>query len=223
MRTTALRIEGSADTLFGKSKMIELYGAGPSRWVKCYWMLKELNVEFEEHVLNLLGGEQKTPPMLALNPFGKAPVFKDGAVTIFESTAIINYLGEKYPQAGLVPKSGTVERAHYDQWISFCVTELEQPLWRITKHKFIFSEGKRSPHDVDLAREEFDVLAAALDKELDRKKFMVGNRFTAADITMAYTLNWAKRFELINRRPNCLRYTSEMLARPSFPAHLYKK
>jgi glutathione S-transferase len=203
--------------------MIELYGAGPSRWVKCYWMLKELNVEFKEHVLNLLGGEQKTPTMLALNPFGKAPVLKDGAVTIFESMAIINYLGEKYPESGLVPKSGTVDRAHYDQWISFCVADLEQPLWRITKHTFIFPEGKRSSNDVDLAREEFDVLSACLDKQIGQKKFMVSNRFTAADITMAYTLNWAKRLELINRRPNSLRYTSEMLARPSFPTHLYKK
>src|SRR5262245_40745760 len=155
--------------------MIELYGGGPSRWVKCYWMLKELGLEFQAHEVSFLKGEHRGPEMLAMNPFGKTPVLKDGNLVLFESTAILNYLGEKYPKAGLVPRSGTTERPYYDQWMSFCITELEQPLWRILKHTRLLPESSRSPEDVRLAKDEFAQTARVFDSQIGGQRFMVGN------------------------------------------------
>jgi glutathione S-transferase len=184
-------------------------------------MLKEIGVDFKEHVLNLREGEQKTPAMLKMNPFGKAPVLKDGSFTLFESMAIMNYLGDKHPDSGLVPKSGTAERALYDQWMSFCISDLEQPMWRITKHTFLFPEKMRIPQDVELAKEEFRRVAKVVDEQIGSKKFLVGNRFTAADITMTYTLGWASRFDLLAGLPNCQRYRAEHTSREAFPKHLF--
>ena len=143
--------------------MIELYGFGSSRWVKCYWMLKELNVPFKEHRLDLSAGELKKPEVLKLNPFGKAPFIKDSEMALFESLAILNYLGEKYPESKLVPNSGTHERALYDQWMSFCVTELEQPLWRMVRNLFIYPENRRIPQDIVKAKEDFTETVHILD------------------------------------------------------------
>ena len=50
--------------------MIKLYGAGPSRWVKCYWTLRELDLAFEPVSVSVLKGETRTPDFLAKNPFG---------------------------------------------------------------------------------------------------------------------------------------------------------
>jgi glutathione S-transferase len=184
-------------------------------------MLREMGKEFTPHVLNLMEGEHKTPKILELNPFGKTPILKDGKTVLFESTAILNYLGEKFPESGLVPKSGTVDRAHYDQWTSFCTTELEQPLWRITKHAMLLPEAKRIPQDIKLAKEDFTEMATVLDKLIGHRKFLVGDRFTAADITLAYTLGWARSTELLGPFANCQRYLQEMTARPAFPAQLF--
>ena len=203
--------------------MIEIYGNGPSRWAKCYWMLKELGVEFKEHRVNFAAGEHKSAKILAMNPFGKLPVMKDGDVTLFESTAIINYLGEKYPQMGLVPKSGTTDRAYYDQWMSYCITELEQPLWRLVKHTRMLPEAKRIAQDVDFAKEEFAHQAKILDGEVGDKKFIAGNKFTAADITLGYTLGWANGMEMLTGFNNLQRYLKEMSARPAFPTQLFAR
>jgi glutathione S-transferase len=198
--------------------MIELYGFGPSRWVKPYWMLRELGLEFNEHQVSL--ADLRSPAMLAMNPFGKTPIMRDGDTVLFESTAILNYLGEKHAASGLLPKAGTRERALYDQWTSFCITELEQPLWRISKHTWILPETDRIPDDVKLARREFVQVTRALEAQIGDLEFIVGNRFTAADITMAWTLNWARHVHTIDETPNCLRYTKAITSRPAFPSHL---
>jgi glutathione S-transferase len=202
--------------------MLELYGIGGSRWVKCYWMLKELGLEFKEHPVNLQKGEQFQPEILALNPFGKLPAFKDADVVLFESTAIINYLGDKHPESEILPRAGTLQRALCDQWVSFCTTELEQPLWRITKHKRLLPEAKRSPADIELATSDFHTLAKIFEQKLGSKKYIVGDRFSTADITVAYTLSWARALQLLGPYENCQRYLTEMTARPALPQHLYK-
>jgi glutathione S-transferase len=185
-------------------------------------MLRELGKEFTEHSLKLLQGEQRTPKMLALNPFGKTPILRDGEFTLFESNAILNYLGEKYPESGLVPRSGTSERALCDQWMSFCISEIEQPLWRIARHTFLLPENRRIPQDIKLAREEFAQLATVLDTQIGSRPFIVGGRFTAADITLAFTLGWARNVELLTPHKHCVRYLEQMTARAAFPAHLFQ-
>lgn len=83
--------------------MLELYVMGPTRLAKCYWMLKEIGVDFKEHIIDLSRGEHKDFSILKMNPFGKIPILRDGSFTLYKSTAIMNYLGEKYPESKLVP------------------------------------------------------------------------------------------------------------------------
>src|SRR5262245_6206158 len=117
--------------------MITLYGSGVSRWVRPYWLLQELDVPFEPKLVSVRKGEHRSPEFLAVNPFGKLPALVDGDLTLIESAAICTYLGDKYAEKALIPKTGTRARALHDQWVSFAITELEQPLWRIARNTFV--------------------------------------------------------------------------------------
>jgi glutathione S-transferase len=144
---------------------MKLYGFWPNSLVARAMGLKELDVDFEFVPVNLLAGEHKHPDFLCLNPAGKVPVLVDGDLIIPESAAIVLYLADKYREKGLLP-ADLRQRAQAYRWIMFAVTELEQPLWRISKHTALYPEDKRLQADIALAREEFLAMAAVLDSHL---------------------------------------------------------
>jgi glutathione S-transferase len=205
--------------------MIKLYGAGPSRWVKCYWTLRELEIPFEPVVVSLAKGDTRTPEFLAKNPFAKIPVLEDGDVRLRESWAICTYLAEKHPEKDLLPKPQTSERALVNQWSSFAVADLEQPLWRVMRHRFLYPEKTRIPGEIEVAHADFKALAATLEREL-RSDYAVGGRFTLADLTLAYTLKWSRieriiGADLLATFPRLVDYTELHTSRPAFPRELY--
>jgi glutathione S-transferase len=207
--------------------MIKLHGSGVSRWVKPYWLLQELEVPFEPITVSIAKGETRTPEYLALNPFAKVPVLEDGELCLFESAAICTYLADKYSEKGLIPRVGTADRARHDQWMSFVISELEQPLWRIIKHSFLYPEDKRSPADVTLAREDFRALTGKLDALIDGE-FLVGNRFSVADICATYTVRWSMTKitsggeNLLDQAPKLKAYAVKHMERPAFPRQFYQ-
>jgi glutathione S-transferase len=145
---------------------MKLYGFGPTRSLRALWGLKELNADFEFVPVNLAAGEQRHADFLRLNPAGKVPVLVDGDVVLTESAAIVLYLAEKYRERGLLPVD-LKERAQAYRWLMFAVTELEQPLWRITRHTYLYPEARRLPADTVIAREEFAAMATILDRHLE--------------------------------------------------------
>src|SRR3546814_958780 len=77
------------------------------------------------------------------------------------------------------------------RWIFFLVTEIEQPLWRIARHTFIYPEAKRLPQDVALARQDCLAMVAVLERHMAEREFMAGDRLSVADLNAAYTHDWA--------------------------------
>jgi glutathione S-transferase len=199
--------------------MMKLYGFGPARSLRALWGLKELGLEFEFIPVNLQAGEQRRPEFLALNPAGKLPVLVDGDFVITESAAIVLYLAEKHREKGLMP-TGLRERAQVYRWILFAVTELEQPLWRMAKHSFLYPEHKRLARDIDLAREEFMAMAAILDRHMEGRQYIVGDRVTVADCVTAYLMDWANERQLLGRFPNLAAYLRRMYARSTAPQRI---
>jgi glutathione S-transferase len=198
---------------------MKLYGFGPTRSLRALWGLKELDADFEFVPVNLLAGEHKRPEFLRLNPTGKVPVLVDGDQVIPESAAIVLYLADKYRDKGLLPE-GLPERAQAYRWIMFAVTELEQPLWRITRHTALYPEDKRIPADIALAKEEFNAMATVLERHLEGRKFIVGDRITIADCVTAYLIDWANEFKLIEGFPQLRAYLARMYARPTAPQRI---
>lgn len=199
--------------------MMKLYGFGPTRSLRALWGLKELGLEFEFVQVNLQAGEHRRPEFLAINPAGKVPVLVDGDLVIPESAAIVLYLAEKYPEKGLMPAT-LQQRAQVYRWIMFAMTELEQPLWRMAKHTFLYPEHKRLPQDIDLAREDFIAMASVLDHHMKGRQFIVGVRISAADCVTAYLMDWANERHLLDGLPNLKAYLQRMYERSTAPQRI---
>ena len=196
--------------------MLKLYGTPPTRALRVIWLLNELGLEYEMVPVDLLGGEQRKHDFLTLNPAAKVPVLVDGDLVITESAAIQLYLAEKNPEAGYIPT--TVEgRAQMYRWIFFLVTEIEQPLWRIARHTFIYPENQRLPQDIDLARQEGIEMVAVLERHMKDREFLVGDRLSVADFTAAYTLDWANEEQMLENAPRLKAYLESLYARPKAP------
>ncbi|RQT51179.1 glutathione S-transferase family protein [Burkholderia cepacia] len=198
---------------------MKLYGFAGTRTQRALWGLKELDADFEFVSVNLLQGEHKRPEFLRLNPAGKVPVLVDGDLVIPESAAIVLYLADKYPEKALLPVDPAL-RAQAYRWVMFAVTELEQPLWRITRHSFLYPPEKRSPADIELAREDFRAMAAILDKHLEGREFIVGDTLTVADCVTAYLIDWAGECNLIESFPQLRAYLERLYARPKAPQRI---
>jgi glutathione S-transferase len=192
---------------------MKLYEFAPTRSIRARWTLQELGVEFEPITVNLVAGEHHRPDFLKLNPAGKLPVLVDGDLVLTESIAIVVYLAEKYRDKGFLP-TDPVQRAEVNRWLLFTATELEQPLWRITRHTRLYREEDRLPGDVALARKEFQAMAEIAERHMQGRRFVVGDTATVADFVLAYTLDWGNEAKLLDHCPKLLAYMEEMYARP---------
>lgn len=199
--------------------MIKLYEFAPTRSIRARWALQELGVEFTPVTVDLRAGRHHEPWFREINPAGKVPVLVDGDQVLTESVAIVRYLAEKYPEGRLLP-ADLASRAQVDRWLLFAATELEQPLWRISRHTFLYPESERLPGDVPIARREFVEMAAVLDAHLRGRQFVVGEHATVADIVLAYTLDWANEQGLLERFPLLRSYMEAMYARPKAPPRI---
>lgn len=196
--------------------MLKLYGTPPTRALRVVWLLNELGLEHELHPVDLMQDEHHQQNFLSLNPAAKVPVLVDGNLVLTESAAIQLYLAEKYPQAGFIPET-LEDRAQMYRWMFFLVTEIEQPLWRIARHTFVYPDEKRIPQDVELARQECLEMIEVLERHMSEREFMVGDRLSVADFNAAYTLDWANTDEMLASAPRLRDYLKAMYARPTAP------
>ena len=198
---------------------MKLYEFGPTRAIRARWTLQELGVDFEAVKVNLMKGEHALPEFRSLNPAGKLPVLVDDDFVLTESVAIVVYLAEKYPQPRLLP-DGVRERAELNRWMLFTVTEIEQPLWRITRHRAIYPEAERIPADIPIASREFREMASVLDAHMRDRQFLMGDNVTVGDFVLAYTLDWGNEVKLLDQCPKLVSYMERMYARPRAPKRM---
>jgi glutathione S-transferase len=178
-------------------------------------MLEELEVPYELMRLDPKQGENKTPGYLAINPTGKVPSLVDGEVTMFESAAIVAYLGDKFADKKLAPPVGSNDRAAYYQWLFFGMTTLEQPLSLYTSHTVSLSPEKRVAHVAAEAKEEADRALGALESSLGDRDWLLG-RFTGADIIVGGSVLWASSLKLLEGHPTLASYARRIKERPAF-------
>lgn len=187
--------------------MLTLYHNPQSRSTTVHYMLHELGVPFEIVPIDLKAGEQKSPAFLKINPMGKIPVLKDGDTIITETPAILVYLADKYPEAGLAPAIGDPDRAAYLRWLFFygscfepaCV---DMALKRETPPSMA---GWGKPSDV------LDTVAAALTPG----PWLLGDRFTAADVMMGCGISYMLGFKVLPEQPAFVDYAARLEARPA--------
>ena len=202
--------------------MIKLYGFPSTRATRVAWLLEELAIGWQYHKVDLFQGEHLQPAFKDLNANGKVPVLVDQGIAITESAAICQYLAEKYGRDKFLPLAATVESAIYHQWFSFIITELEQPLWTMSKHKFILPIDKRCADILSTAQWEFEKAIGVAENWLNSSHFLIGEQFTVVDILLTHTLNWANNFEQV--LPNKLEaYRTRLSQRPALKRAIDKE
>ena len=146
---------------------------------------------------------------LAINPKGYVPALQvqDGTV-MTEVSALIQYLADQAPQAGLIPAVGTPERYKVLEWIGFISTEIHKgfgPLWNPT-----------TPDAVKQAtKEKLFQRFAYLDQQLDGRSYLTGERFTVADAYLFVVVNWTNFHGLsLGDYPNLAAFMERVAARP---------
>lgn len=163
--------------------MMTLYGAMMSRAHRVVWMLEELGVEYRHVETDFLHGGTHTREFLAINPNGRVPALDDDGLLLCESLSINLYLATKYPSP-LSPAS-LREQALITQWSFWVVTEIEKPLLLAAANRLLFAEAERSAVEAEMALARLDRPLGVLDAHLASKSFLVGERFTVADLNVA--------------------------------------
>ena len=182
----------------GDGKRI-LWGAGTTRTFRAHWALHEVAIEYESRPIGSRTGETKTEEFTRLNPRQKIPVLQDGDLTLAESAAIVTYLGETYgDDLGLVPPSGSPERAHYYEWCFWVMTELDaHTLYVIRKHSDLHALYGEAPNAVRAAREGFRSQLRTAERAIgEGGPYLIGGTFTGADLLLANCLDWARFIEI---------------------------
>lgn len=194
--------------------MIRLFASPNTRATRIAWMLEELGVGYEYELIEL-GKVREDPDYLAINPGAKVPAIRDGDFVLTESAAIINYLGDKYPESRLVPEHGTAERARYDQWCFFAISELEQPLWNMVKHRYALPKERRVRQLIETANWEYQVALGILEEGLGDKPYILGDHFQAVDIILCHCLRWGVAFKQPLEQASLQSYLERLSLRPA--------
>ena len=189
--------------------MITLYHSAPSRSMIARWMLEEVGEPYEVHVLNLQKGEQKRPEYLAVNPMGKVPALVHDDVVVTEVAAICCYLADAFPEAGLAVPVGERERGAYLRWLFFGPGSLEPAIVdRLLK--------RDAGNSASLGYGDFETTMDAVAKAIAGRPYIVGERFTAADVVVGSNILWGMNLvKVIPERPEFRAYVQRISQRPA--------
>ena len=188
---------------------ITLYYSPQTRATGTRVLLEELGAPYDLHVLNMKAGEQRRPAYLAVNPLGKVPAIRHGEALVTEQVAIYIYLADLFPQAGLAPALDDVRRGPYLRWIAFYGSCFEPALTdRAMKREP--APASQSPYS------DYDTMLGALEAQLSRGPYLLGDRMTAADILWGVALTWMMMFGLVPKKDVFVRYAERITSRPAF-------
>ncbi|MEJ8571397.1 glutathione S-transferase family protein [Microbaculum marinum] len=188
---------------------MKLYGAPQSRTFRALWMLEECNAKYERVLVDIRAGAQNTAAFHAINPMEKVPALVDGETAVAESGAICAYLAERYPEADLAPGINDPMRGRYFQWLFFAGNCLEPAVTqKVAKIEVAVSTAGWGSHEK---------VVDVLDEALADGPWLLGERFSAADVMIGADLNFLVRmFGMIEPRPAFESYIDRCTARPAF-------
>ena len=158
-----------------------------SRAAIAHWMLEEVGAPYRVVPVDLQAGDNRTPAFLKVNPMGKIPVIEHRGVTVTETPAILAYLADTFPQAGLAPSPAAPERGAYYRWLFFGAGAFEPSLMDVLM--------KREPATKSMAGwGAYEDVVATLKAEVSGREWLAGDRFSAADLYIGAQLGWAGMF-----------------------------
>jgi glutathione S-transferase len=191
-----------------------LYGTPPSRAARITWLASELGVELDVRPVNIMEGEHKSPEFAAVNILQQVPAFADENVSIGESLAITLYLARKY--SGDVCAQSLAEEAQFFQW-TMIAASVDAIIAPIMTHRIMLPEDKRDDKVVEATMKTLGRTLAGVERHLaSGHHYLVGNRFTVADLNLAGAA-WVLHFAGLSNEigANFAAWLERCLSRPA--------
>lgn len=219
--------------------MDQLYYAPGAASMLVHWLLLELDIPHELHLVDTSGGAQKRPEYLALNPHGVVPTLIHAGQPMFEAAALAMTLADRQPKAGLAPSPDDPLRPQYTQWM-FHLANAVQPLFRlwwypqeaagaehadaVRHHVAPRIEAVWGHIDAHLAAQgpavnEPAVHEPAVHEPAVYEHYLLGDKLSAADFYLTMLMRWSRGMpKPATEWPQLAALAQRMRARPSFQA-----
>lgn len=189
------------------SETLHFYTNPMSRGRIARWMLEELAVPYETHLLDY-ASTMKAPEYLAINPMGKVPAIRHGKTVVTECAAICAYLADAFPQAGLAPPPEA--RGDYYRWLFFAAGPVEAAVTNKSLGVIVPAD-KRGMAGYGSFEDTINTLETAV----SGKRYLVGDQFSAADVYVGSQIGWGMMFGSIDKRTAFEAYWGGLASRPA--------
>ncbi|HEY1697262.1 MAG TPA: glutathione S-transferase N-terminal domain-containing protein [Polyangiaceae bacterium] len=186
---------------------IVVYHHPYSRASNVVWMLEELELPYELRFVDIMKGAQKEPAILALNRMGKLPILTDGDAVVTELAAIGVYLADRYAPGKLAPALDDPSRATFLRW-SFYAPSVVEPGTSAKASGWQFRPGAAGWGT-------FEEMIATMEGAIAGKDYLLGDRFSMADVIFGGTIRYMLRFKMLEATPAFSAYSERLGARPA--------
>jgi glutathione S-transferase len=189
-------------------RKIVFYHSPQSRSAGTLFLLEELGADYELRTLDLKKNEQRASDYLGVNPMGKVPAIVHDGALVTEQGAVYAYLADLYPEAGITPAIGDPLRGPYLRWLFFYGSSYEPAL--------IDRSMKREPAPSSTSPYgDYETMLKTLWDQLGDGPYLLGERFTAADVLWGSALRWTTMFKLVPETPAVKAYIERVTSRPA--------
>jgi glutathione S-transferase len=185
--------------------MLIFYTNPQSRGRITHWMLEELGEAYETRVVDY-GTTMKAADYLAINPMGKVPALIHNGQIITEGAAIITYLADAFPKAGLMPAN----RAAFFRWMFFGAGPIEAAVTNRALGVEVPPERRGM-----VGYGSLDAVCDTLAAQLEKSRYICGDSFSAADVYIGSQIGYGMRFKTIEARPVFAEYWTRLSQRPA--------
>jgi glutathione S-transferase len=192
-------------------KWVPDFARGQVRDLRVRWALEEAGLPYETHLLEQ--GDQDKPDYRALQPFGQVPIFEEDGFVLFETGAIVLYIGER--SEALLPKEAGA-RARATQWLIAALNSIEPPVMNVAVIDLFYANEEwaklRRPGAVEFVQGRL----SALSRSLGNKPYLDGDHFTAGDLMMTTVLRIVKHTDIVTSDQRLAAYIARCTERPAF-------
>jgi glutathione S-transferase len=172
--------------------MITVFGEG--RGFRVVWLLEEMGLPYRLRPVDLMAGAENDAEFLAVNPAGFIPAIVDGDVTMVESIAIMEYLMGRYGPTPLAPGPHDAAFPAYQQFLHLGEAGLAASIYFVVGARNFAPEGDRENWSAGQALRVFESRLTLVTRQLARSPYLAGDAFTAADISVHFALQLARKF-----------------------------
>ncbi len=201
------------------TEKLVLHHCPEARSMRALWLIHELNLSVDV-VAHAFGDELRTPEYLAIHPLGRVPCLQIGDETIFESGAITQVLCERYDDGSLHRAPDHPERAQWLQWVHYSETMAVHAANLTQQFIALNAPELRSPTVIKLEKRRLEKTLEVVETRLEHRDYLLDSGFSAADISVGYSVHVARLFTDLELFPKTNAYYRRLAARPAFQKSL---